>query len=180
MRPAPRSWLVAALLAMAVGLALADPAGAQPTAADVADVLEAIEREDPPDRAGQDLLGAMFGVRAGEVPLSHYELGASVGVVDRIVALQARSLFTMARWVLALGLHLVEWVLGFDLGRMLVDPAGRIAAVYATDVVGGLQLIHLALLVAVARAAGSCCASEHTPVRPSSRWRSPSRPWRPR
>jgi|GEM_PF-5751105 len=151
MRPAPRSWLVAALLAMAVGMTLAGPAAAQPTAADVADVLEAIEREDPPDRAGQDLLGAMFGVRDGEVPLSHYELGASVGPIDRIVALQARSLFTTARWVLALGLHLVEWVLGFDLGRMLVDPAVRVAAIYATEVVGGLQLIHLALVVAVAR-----------------------------
>ncbi|WP_157965739.1 hypothetical protein [Euzebya rosea] len=142
---------VAVFVGLFVVLFVVGPAAMRPAAADVAGALRTIEREDPPDAAGQDLLGAMFGVPGGDTPSSHYELGASVGVLDRIVALQARSLFTIARWTVALGLHVVEWVLRFDLGRVLAGPAGRLAEVYATRVIGGLQLIHLALLLAVAR-----------------------------
>lgn len=156
----------ALLVAGVVVLVTAGPALAQPPvdqpvgAAEIDAILDKIAEEPDHFRVGVDLGSSLYGglnegdyAPGGPRALANYELGAEVDLLDRIVATQARMFFRTGTAAVGLTQHALEWVLRFDLGRVLAEPVTRMADRYRTGIIGPLELVHFALLAAVTRAA---------------------------
>ena len=158
--------VVAAAIALALGMAVAQPAPAW------AQTLEGCDAATPPTnttspsttRPGNEVAGEgacstlmekiVPGSDPGPYPTSHYDVGYDQGAVNhvgrKILGFLTDLAFSISRWLVRVGLWVVSWALGFGFADRLAAPAQSVADSYQTKVVQPLGLEHFFLVLAAA------------------------------
>ena len=110
----------------------------------------------PTDGApARGLMDRVIGVEQGNGPgIDHYDIGYDEGgtfsIQRKVVGYLTELAFALARWLLRIGLWLVDWALQFRFAEALAAPAATVAARYQHAVVDRLGLGALALFAAAA------------------------------
>lgn len=101
------------------------------------------------------LVQALIGAGADledDTPSPHYSLGFSVHLlrpVDAVVATLTRLVHQIGMALVGVTLWLLGWVYRFEVGWLLAPVAGRLATAVQVRLIGGLELGHVALLLAI-------------------------------
>lgn len=132
-----------------------------------ADACEPLGSAAPPEKCGErstpssgnsqrsGLMDRVIGVDQAEGPgIDHYDIGYDEGgtfsIQRKVVGYLTELAFALARWLLRIGLWLVDWALQFRFAEALAAPAAAVADRYQLAVVDRLGLGSLALFAAAA------------------------------
>ncbi|MEE8600176.1 hypothetical protein [Euzebya tangerina] len=134
--------------------------GASPERGDpssVPDVVEDIRGYDEEEFSAVDLVTELLGEHASPADrnLAHYELGASVDLVDRAFVTIARFFFSIGVWVFTVAGWVLRLVLRFDIAHLLSGDVSALSQSYGHLLRGGrsgIPLSELMLLLAIAHA----------------------------
>jgi hypothetical protein len=112
------------------------------------------EANDPRDTTADDRLAEMFALGAEEEhPLSAYDIGCDEGAWNAFLRKMwcgAQALpFALGKWFIGVGTELMEWALGFEVADALSPMAGLLSRVYATSLIGPLDIADLAWTIAL-------------------------------
>ena len=109
--------------------------------------------EDSGGGGGQPLLETVVpGSDPGQYPTSGYDLGyddgGTFGISNKVLGLFCSMAWAATRWLVRVGIWIVEWSFSFGFADRLAAPVENVAASYQTQVVDRLGLAPFFLLLA--------------------------------